>query len=91
MHDLSAAHPDTVRIVGIGHSAQGREMYALEISSGPSVPDAVTGEGEYSRKRKHGGVENGKIGFAVTGAQHAREVRCPLVWRVTAADIHWMH
>ncbi|KZV74175.1 peptidase M14 [Peniophora sp. CONT] len=80
MHDLSVAHPDTVRIVGIGHSAQGREMYALEISS----PDAADG-GEY-RKRKHGGENgNGKIGFALTGAQHARE------WVATATAVYLAH
>ncbi|VDB95659.1 unnamed protein product [Peniophora sp. CBMAI 1063] len=88
MHDLSVAHPETVRIVGIGHSAQGREMYALEISSGPSIPpqdpDTVSGEGGY-RKRKHGGDENGKIGFALTGAQHARE------WVATATAVYLAH
>ena len=79
MHDLAAARPDLVRLVGIGHSAQGREMYALEISSDPSPPpegpDAVTSEGAHERRRNKHSAE-GKIGFALTGAQHAREVRC---------------
>ena len=85
MHDLAAAYPNTVRIVGIGHSAEGREMYALEISydlaSSPEEPIAAAGDEGY-RKRKHSGEENGKIGFAFTGAQHAREVRLVSVLRL---------
>ena len=63
--NLSELHPDLVEVVSIGHTAEGREMVALEISRDKGL-------------RKRGGSSNSdlakKVGFVITGAQHAREV-----------------
>ena len=76
--DLAAAYPRQVSVVRLGHSGEGREMFALEISS-----DALGGGGHGShdsnsqvvlgKKGKPAGADP-RCGFLITGAQHAREV-----------------
>ncbi|KAH8110918.1 hypothetical protein DFH11DRAFT_727843 [Phellopilus nigrolimitatus] len=57
MEHLAALYPDRVTLFELGHSAQGREMFAMRITSG-ALPNAEDGP---------------KKGFVITGAQHARE------------------
>ncbi|TDL18656.1 hypothetical protein BD410DRAFT_793044 [Rickenella mellea] len=78
MEDLAALHPDLVKLVNIGHSAEGREMFAISISKPTEL-------GEQKRKGKEGEKSTGKPGFVVTGAQHARE------WVATAAALYIAH
>lgn len=66
MEDLAVTYPELVQLVNIGHSAEGREMLAMRISKPPSA----AGEDE----KAHAEHVN-KLGFVVSGAQHAREVR----------------
>lgn len=78
MHDLVAEYPDRVSIVNIGYSDEGREMYALEISA--------TGAASHlqSHDQKLPGSSK-RLGFVITGAQHARE------WVATASAIYLAH
>ena len=63
VEDLITEYPNNVNLVSIGHSAQGREMFALEI----------TKEKTQGIRKNH--TESAKkSGFVLTGAQHAREV-----------------
>lgn len=62
MHEMARLYPDLITVTGIGHSAEGREMYALEISADKKA----RGRGSSQAKSKPG--------FVVTGAQHSREV-----------------
>ncbi|KAJ3486374.1 hypothetical protein NLI96_g4275 [Meripilus lineatus] len=63
---LAELHPDLVKLVNIGHSAEGREMVALEIakSKGQNKKGHGISESEFAAK---------KHGFVITGAQHSRE------------------
>ena len=96
VRDLAAAYPKQVAIVPLGHSGEGREMFALEISA-PSEPPAgasgalaSAGRGSHDQNpqvvfgAKGKGKERGtnpRCGFLVTGAQHAREVSLRLFVR----------
>ena len=62
LEHIAALFPERVTLFELGHSAEGREMYAVRISSNA---DTVVRGGE---RRK---------GFVISGAQHAREVRLP--------------
>jgi hypothetical protein len=88
VRDLAAAYPQQVAIVPLGHSGEGREMFALEISSSAAAvrPGASVVSHDQKLqvvldgKGKESGV-NPRCGFLVTGAQHAREVSLhPLLW-----------
>ena len=61
--ELLDLYPNQVELVPIGHSAQHREMFALEITKSKTLQRHAT-----SAPRK-------KNGFVIAGAQHAREVR----------------
>jgi hypothetical protein len=94
VRDLAAAYPKQVTIVPLGHSGEGREMFALEISAlsesapGASGAQASAGYGSHDQnpqvlfggkgKEKERGT-NPRCGFLVTGAQHAREVSLRLL------------
>lgn len=78
--DLVAAHPRQVSVVRLGHSGEGREMFALEISSDPlggggggHVSHDSNSQAVLSKKGKPPGADP-RCGFLITGAQHAREV-----------------
>lgn len=60
---VARTHPHLVQLVNLGHSAEGREMTAMRISRSDD------GLRKASRKEK--------VGFVLTGAQHAREVSTP--------------
>lgn len=67
VYQLAVQHPSTVSTIHLGHSGQGREMRGLKISSGPT--------GVKKTEYRKGVDPSQKLGFVVTGAQHAREVR----------------
>ena len=86
VRDLAAAYPKQVTIVPLGHSGEGREMFAIEISASSesasaSGAQASAGGGSHDQNpqvvfdgiRKERGT-NPRCGFLITGAQHAREV-----------------
>ncbi|KAI0321427.1 hypothetical protein OF83DRAFT_1099774 [Amylostereum chailletii] len=82
INQFARQYPDKVKVVPLGHSGEGREMYALEISS---------------RAKGHSGSHDSKVqgtdtsaaaaplGFVISGAQHARE------WVASAAAIYLAH
>ncbi|PCH37079.1 hypothetical protein WOLCODRAFT_109553 [Wolfiporia cocos MD-104 SS10] len=57
MDAMVELYPDLVQLVNLGHSAEGREMFAMKIS-------------KYAGGKKK---PKPKQGFVITGAQHARE------------------
>lgn len=71
MDHLAALYPEHVSIYELGHSAEGREMLAMHIHEGFS-------EGENVDTKRKTRTPNGKKGFVIMGAQHAREV-CSVV------------
>ncbi|KAF8879285.1 hypothetical protein BD779DRAFT_1612929 [Infundibulicybe gibba] len=77
MRELAAIHPDTVSITELGHSGQGREMRGMTISR-PDEPD-----GKGARKERERSIP--RLGFVITGAQHARE------WVATATSTYIAH
>ncbi|TFY75188.1 hypothetical protein EWM64_g8825 [Hericium alpestre] len=82
IHDLAATYPDLVSVVSLGHSGEGREMYALEISAGPSWNK---GSHEQKWRVPEGNDVEEPLGFVITGAQHARE------WVATATALYIAH
>lgn len=78
VRDLAAAYPRQVSIVPLGHSGEGREMFALEITAGASTNSrSHDPNSQVVLNRKGKGKENAvnlRRGFLITGAQHAREV-----------------
>ena len=77
LNQLSNAYPNTTRLISLGHSAEGREMTALSISTGPyKFQDDGRKKKKPKKHRKSPGAKDGmKMGFVIVGAQHAREVR----------------
>ncbi|EJD07834.1 uncharacterized protein FOMMEDRAFT_137991 [Fomitiporia mediterranea MF3/22] len=59
LEHLAALYPENVTIHELGHSAEGREMYAMRITGG----NVLNEDGQTRVKR----------GFVISGAQHARE------------------
>jgi Zinc carboxypeptidase len=76
VRDLADAYPDQVSIIPLGHSGEGREMFALEITSGASTRHVSHDPNSQVVLDKKGKQSNAKArcGFLITGAQHAREV-----------------
>jgi hypothetical protein len=90
VRDLVAAYPRQLSLVPLGHSGEGREMFALEIRSDP----LGAGGGHVSHdsnsqvvlRNKTKGKPIGadpRCGFLITGAQHAREVTAFFFSRLT--------
>lgn len=77
---LAELHPDLVKLVNIGHSAEGREMVALEIakSKGQNKKGHGISESEFAAK---------KHGFVITGAQHSREVSVSMFFLLAMVNI----
>jgi Zinc carboxypeptidase len=77
VRDLSAAYPHQVSIISLGHSGEGREMFALEITSRASAGHKSHDQNSqvvFNKKGKQSDAQP-RCGFLITGAQHAREVR----------------
>ncbi|KAG7095009.1 hypothetical protein E1B28_005803 [Marasmius oreades] len=91
IHQLAEIFPTKVEVVELGHSALGREMYALKLTSGS--PDDRSKDNERKPKppkRDKPGKEreldpNKKLGFVIVGAQHARE------WVATSTSLYLAH
>ncbi|KAL6299378.1 hypothetical protein BKA93DRAFT_931543 [Sparassis latifolia] len=62
MEELATLNPHLVQLANLGHSAEGREMFAIKISR-----DTLSQKSGSSAQGK------AKTGIVVTGAQHARE------------------
>ncbi|KAK0186252.1 peptidase M14 [Armillaria mellea] len=77
VYQLAAQHPSIVSTIHLGHSGQGREMRGLKISSGQM--------GVQKTEYRKGVDPSQKLGFVITGAQHARE------WVATAAALYIAH
>jgi hypothetical protein len=67
IHELAALHPNLTHVDYLGHSGERREMLSLTISR-----KETSLVGFSKGRQKRGGK---KLGFVITGAQHAREVR----------------
>ncbi|KAF8901460.1 peptidase M14 [Gymnopilus junonius] len=83
LNQLVFANPNTTRLSNIGHSADGKEMTALTISSG----EYKGGDKKKKGKEKKGRAPraNEKLGFVIIGAQHARE------WVATSTALYLAH
>jgi len=76
LNQLSNAHPNITSLLSLGHSAEGRDMTALAISTGPYKNQGIGGKRVKKGNRKNHEIKAGvKLGFVLVGAQHAREVR----------------
>ncbi|KAF7760075.1 hypothetical protein Agabi119p4_10751 [Agaricus bisporus var. burnettii] len=73
MDELQKLYPDTIKLRSIGRSFEGRDLRAITLSA-PSVNSTL---GPISKE--------GKLGFVIGGAQHARE------WIATAAATYIAH
>ncbi|KDQ52245.1 hypothetical protein JAAARDRAFT_50362 [Jaapia argillacea MUCL 33604] len=88
MHEIAALYPDLVTLVRLGHSGEGREMFGVKISTTGTGHIGERGDTNGRHKKGKGIHEtapNTKMGFVVTGAQHARE------WVATAASVYLTH
>nr|GAT47949.1 zinc carboxypeptidase [Mycena chlorophos] len=56
--NLAVLHPERVTVLELGHTAEGREMLGLKVSSGAAVKK---------------GAAKPKLGFVLMGPQHSRE------------------
>ncbi|KAI8970884.1 hypothetical protein BD414DRAFT_501498 [Trametes punicea] len=74
MQEMASTYPDLVELINLGHSSEGREMLALRISKGDS---------QFSKS--DGLSMSKKVGFVITGAQHARE------WIATSTALYLAH
>lgn len=86
MDKLVATFPDTAQLTGFGQTAEGREMYALTISSGPyksrvyeqdeELPEDLKSRKKKKKQKTRPPLKTSeKLGIVIMGAQHAREVR----------------
>lgn len=55
-----------VALIKVGMSGEGREMWGVRVSNS---------QGKSRKEGKKKGEWEGKMGFVITGAQHAREVK----------------
>jgi hypothetical protein len=70
LYQLEREHPSLMSVFRVGISGEGRELLGVEISSS-GWTDSEAGSMETNRKKRKRGE---KMGFVITGAQHAREV-----------------
>lgn len=72
MHELARDYPGLVDVIRVGISGEGRELLGVRIGGGAGHTTRGRRRGRKGRKGKS--KSNEKMGFVVTGAQHAREV-----------------
>ncbi|KAI9465782.1 hypothetical protein BJY52DRAFT_1113377 [Lactarius psammicola] len=87
VRDLADTYPRQVTVVPLGHSGEGREMFALEITAGASSSRGShdpKSQVVLSKKGKPRGAKP-RCGFLITGAQHARE------WVASASALYIAH
>ncbi|KAH9476328.1 Putative metallocarboxypeptidase ECM14 [Psilocybe cubensis] len=83
IHELANTHPNITRITNLGTSAEGRDVLALTISTGPYSKKMELKKG--GKKKRPSGPAGDKLGFVIVGAQHARE------WIATATSVYLAH
>jgi len=78
LKQLSSTHSNTTQLKTIGQSSEGKDIFALSISSGGYSEEDDTGKKKRRKKKGKRAIphEGEKMGFVIIGAQHAREVRC---------------
>ncbi|KAF4609600.1 hypothetical protein D9613_012313 [Agrocybe pediades] len=82
LEELTNVHSNITRLTTIGQSAEGRDIYALSISTGGYPSE----EKKKKKKTKKGRISSReKLGFVIIGAQHARE------WIATATSTYLAH
>ena len=69
LQQLAHMHAETARLINIGRSAEGRNIFGLTISTGNGESEQGTVEKKKVRRTK-----GEKFGLVIQGAQHAREV-----------------
>jgi len=74
MQDLADTHPETVRLINFGQSAEGRDILGLTISTGDDDESEEEKGEKRKKKKKILRKQREKLGFVIQGAQHAREV-----------------
>ncbi|KAF7969474.1 hypothetical protein HWV62_27265 [Athelia sp. TMB] len=79
MSELAQEHPDIVQVVRVGISGKGRELLGVRIGS----PAIWQRRGKKPKGKTPPSKE--KMGFVITGAQHARE------WVATSTTLYLMH
>ncbi|PPR04132.1 hypothetical protein CVT26_001324 [Gymnopilus dilepis] len=85
LEQLVATYPNVTRLTNLGHSAEGREMFALTISSG-EYKNAKKKKKKKEKERKgRTPRESEKLGFVIVGAQHARE------WIASSTSLYLAH
>ncbi|PPQ93587.1 hypothetical protein CVT25_005467 [Psilocybe cyanescens] len=86
IHELVDTYPNITRLTNLGTSAEGREVLALTISTGPyqgKQSDELKKKND--KKKTPSGPAGEKLGFVIVGAQHARE------WIATATSVYLAH
>ncbi|KAJ2916672.1 hypothetical protein MD484_g3762, partial [Candolleomyces efflorescens] len=84
MRQLELQFPNITKVHRIALTAEGRDVYALEISK-PGV-SAETEKKKKKKKKKGGKPQPGdKLNFVIVGAQHARE------WIATSTSLYLAH
>ncbi|KAI0041581.1 hypothetical protein FA95DRAFT_1610896 [Auriscalpium vulgare] len=81
IRDLAAEYPQKLTVVPLGHTGEGREMIALQISDN-SLPNYRSHDHKQAPFTQH---IMERPGFLIAGAQHARE------WVATAAALYLAH
>jgi hypothetical protein len=83
VRDLAAAYPRQVSVVRLGHSGEGREMIALEITAGSSSENtagasfsAVAPLGAHGSRDQNTQVVLGKKGKNGNGSKSGADTRC---------------
>lgn len=87
VRDLADTYPHQVTVVPLGHSGEGREMFALEITGRASSSQESHDPKSQVVLSQNGNPEGAKprCGFLITGAQHARE------WVASASALYVAH
>jgi extracellular matrix protein 14 len=75
MSQLAQDYPALVQVIRVGISGEGRELLGVQIGSSPLQ----------GKKSKGKSGEKERMGFVLTGAQHARE------WVATSTTLYLMH
>lgn len=97
MNDLEKRYPEIVESIKVGVSGEGRQLTGVKIGKSAKVK-------AHGKVGKKGKKTQGKMGFVITGAQHAREVsqtsnhlsRLYLLslffqWVATSTSLYLMH
>ncbi|KAJ2923143.1 hypothetical protein H1R20_g13950, partial [Candolleomyces eurysporus] len=87
MRQLEAQFPNTTKVHRVALTAEGRDVYALEISKPESSAENNDDKKKKKKKKKKEGKHplGPKLNFVIVGAQHARE------WIATSTSLYLAH